>query len=231
MKTSQAICMKPILLFTVSWVLLLLTSCGNKEEREAKTNAEKVIEALTPERLATFKQWTYSDRGGFWYKDTLGKTGSTTRYAERNDSLILTVKQPAQFIRDFELDIPIEERLNGLTLIKSVDTCFFISEDAIIGGYRWTTLDCSVDTVFKRGNPFFFFRDLTRFKDAHDIQGIEHLGDKVIQFYLADGWVLTYLPGGSAAGLDKEWQEELGRGELIEEHWNLRRYNKLRPTP
>lgn len=212
-------------------MVVLFLSCGNREERAAKAAAESVINAMTPERLATFGQWTYSGRGGFWYKDSLGKIGSTTRFVERNDSLILTVKQPAQFIKDFQLDIPVEERLNGLTLIKSVDTCFFISEDALIGGYRWTTLDCSVDTVFRSGNPFLFFRDLTRFKDSLGIVEVDHAEAHFIQFYLADGYVLTYLPKGSVADWEKRWQDEFARGEMIEKNWNLRQYNKLRPTP
>lgn len=224
--------MSSIRLFLLFVLIACLTSCGDKDgSKAAEARAEGVINALTPERLNTFQQWTYSERGGFWYKDSLGKIGSTTRFVERNDSLILTVKQPAQFIKDFQLDIPVEERLNGLTLIKSVDTCFFISEDALIGGYRWTTLDCSVDTVFRSGNPFLFFRDLTRFKDSLAIVEVDHANAHFIQFYFADGYVLTYLPKGSVAGLEKKWQEELDRGEMIKKNWNLRQYNKLRQGP
>lgn len=206
-------------------------ACGNKEGNTVRARAEKVIEALTPERLSTFEQWTYSDKAGVWYKDSLGKPGSISRFAERNDSLILTVGRPAQFIRDFQLDIPIEERLNRLTLVKTADTCIFISEDALIGGYRWTTLDCSVDTVFKKGNPFLFFGDLTRFKDSLGIRAIEHPSGKAIEFYLADGWLLTYLPEGAVAGLEKQWQEDLKRGEMIESNWNLRRFKEQKQSP
>lgn len=223
--------MRPILLFCLYCVFLLFLSCGNKEERAGKAAAEKVIEAITPARLTAFGQWAYLGAGNVWYKGPIAQVETTTRFEERNDSLILTVRKPEAFIKEFQLDIPLEGRLQGLTLVKSTDTCFFISEDALIGGYRWTSLDCSVDTVFKRGNPFLFFRDLTQFKDAHGIQAIEHLGGKAIQFFLADGYVLTYLPVGAVAGLDKKWQEELDRGEMIEDNWNLRRYNEQKPAP
>lgn len=212
-------------------IIIFAISCKSKGDNAAKASAEKVIDALTPERLNTFGQWAFSGQGNVWYKGSIEQVETTARYEERNDSLILAVRKPEAFINDFELDIPIDSRLHGLTLIQSVDTCIFISEDALIGGYRWTTLDCSMDTVFKRGNPFSFFKDLTRFKDSLGIQGIEHPGDKIIQLYLTDGWVLTYLPNGSAAGLEKRQQDEPGRGEKIRDNWYLRRNDEHRPTP
>jgi hypothetical protein len=221
--------MKRLYVLAIMAIVLFAVACWSKEDKAAKAAAERVIDALTPERLSTFGQWTYSEKAGVWYKDSLGKPGSISRFAERNDSLILTVGRPAQFIQDFQLDIPVEARLSGLTLVKTADTCIFISEDALIGGYRWTTLDCSVDTIFKRGNPFTFFGDLTRFKDSLGIQGIEHPGGQAIEFYLVDGWVLTYLPEEVVAGLDKKRQEELKRGEMIEKEWNLRRNDEQTP--
>lgn len=224
--------MSSIRLFILFVFVACLASCRDKVgSKTAEARAEGVIRALTPERLAAFQQWAYSGKGNVWYKGSQAQAETTARFEERNDSMILAVRKPDAFIREFQLDIPLESRLHGLTLVKSVDTCFFISEDALIGGYRWTTLDCSVDTVFRSGNPFLFFRDLTRFKDSLAIVEVDHANAHFIQFYFADGYVLTYLPKGSVADLEQRWQDELGRGEMIEKNWNLRQYNKLRPTP
>lgn len=205
--------MSAIRLFILLVVCAFLASCGGAEEqRPERVAAERVISALTPERLAALQQWTYSGTGNAWYKGSLSQVETTARFEERNDSLILTIRKPAPFIRDFQLDIPVEERLHGLTLIQSVDTCFFISEDALIGPYRWTTLDCSTDTVFKRGNPFRFFRDLTKLKDSLGIVKMERGPEEMLRFYLQEHWVLTYRPGGATEG-----------GEMIRENWYLRK--------
>jgi hypothetical protein len=213
--------MSAIRLLTPIILCAFLASCGGAgEQKPGRVAAEKVISAMTPERLAALQQWTYSGTGNAWYKGSLSQVETTARFEERNDSLILTIRKPAPFIRDFQLDIPVEERLHGLTLIQSVDTCFFISEDALIGPYRWTTLDCSTDTVFKRGNPFRFFQDLTQWKDSLGIEKMERGTEEVIRFYLQEDWVLMYRPEGVAA---RGEEEAAGSGEMIREHWYLRK--------
>ena len=199
----------------IVWTL----SCRDRGDgNTARANAERVISALTPERLHSFGQWTYAGKGNVWFKGSLAQVETTTRFEERADSIILTVRKPVAFIKEFQLDIPVEDRLHGLTLVKSVDTCFFISEDAIIGPYRWTTLDCATDTVFKQGNPFSFFRSLTQLKDSLGIVQTEQGRAGAIRFYLQDGSVLTYSPGGTAGG-----EKEGGSGEPIDKNWSLHR--------
>lgn len=213
--------MSAIRLFIFIVVCAFLASCSSAEEQEpGRVAAERVISAMTPDRLAILQQWTYSGTGNTWYKGSLAQVETTARFEERNDSLILTIRKPAPFIRDFQLDIPVEERLHGLTLIRSVDTCFFISEDALIGSYRWTTLDCSTDTVFRKGNPFRFFRDLTQLKDSLGIEKMEQGPEEVVRFYLADSWVLTFRPEGVPAGGEGK---DVGSGEMIRENWYLRK--------
>lgn len=212
--------MRTLLLFCFSSVIVWSLSCRDRgEANTARANTERVISALTPERLTAFGQWTYSGKGNVWFKGSMAQVETTTRFEERNDSLILTVRKPEAFIKEFQLDIPLERRLHGLTLVKSVDTCFFISEDALIGPYRWTTLDCATDTVFRQGNPFSFFRELTQLKDSLGIVQTEQGGTGAIRFYLQDGSVLTYSPEGAAGGTN----EEAGRGERIDKNWSLRR--------
>ena len=106
--------MRYLFLFSVSCLVVLFLSCGNKEEREAKAAAEKVIDALTPERLEAFGQWAYSGQGNVWYQGSIEQVETTARYETRNDSLILTVRKPKAFIEDFQLDIPLDSRLHGL---------------------------------------------------------------------------------------------------------------------
>lgn len=211
--------MRAIRLLILLGVIASVLSCENREEgNAARANAERVISALTPEWLTAFAQWTYSGKGNVWYKGSLAQVETTTRFEERSDSIILTVRKPEAFIKEFQLDIPLERRLHGLTLVKSVDTCFFISEDALIGPYRWTTLDCATDTVFKQGNPFSFFRELTRLKDSLGIVQTERAPTGSIRFYLQDGSVLTYSPEGTAGATKKE----AAGGEEIDKNWSLR---------
>jgi hypothetical protein len=210
-------------------VAVLLLSCRNKEERSAPAaNMERLVSALSPGQLDALQKWTYSGQGNTWYKGSLEQVITTARYEERNDSQILTVRKPEAFIKDFQLDISIEQRLHGLTLVKSVDTCFFISEDVFIGPYRWTTLDCSSDTVFRQGDPFRFFQELTQFKDSLRVVKMERGPDGIIYFDLQEDWVLTYLPEGSTAPLGKELREALARGEMIGKNWNLRKLSSPR---
>jgi len=184
---------------------------------------------LSREDLNTYKYWNYSERGnfGFWHTDSLGNDkGYICTFNERNDSLIIEVHNPQQFIKDFSLDIPKDNTLRKLTLIKSLDTYFLVGEDSLEGRRIYFTKLPNDYPFFKTQNPFEFIRSIDHQKDSLQISGIscDNKIGNFIQFYLPGPYILTYLPDSLYLNpFSKDiWLKDFDRGEKLSKNWNLR---------
>ena len=215
--------------FFLSITLMVACQTNKMENIVAKRQAKKIIETLNLNDLKIFKYWNYTQRGdlGFWDNDSSDPENRyTCSFNESNDSLIIDMNKPAQFIKDFNLEIPFDGSLIKLRPIKSFDTCYFLTEDTLKGHTIYISVIYPDHPVFKIRNPFNFLQYLTRLKDSLKIIGIscENRIGNFIEFYIPGPYILTYFPDSLYLNaLSKDiWQKDFDRGKMLNKNWNLR---------
>lgn len=217
------------------FVLLLLViisfSCNpDQNKKVAKEKAQKIIAALSSTRLRDLSHWNYVERGElkFWYYDSSGIQSCITTIENRNDSSILKVVRAKTFLKIFPPTFTTHLDSDTLVIVKHGENWSLVTKYTNDSSYNLKVPN--PDSAFEDRNPLYLFKDMNWFNRSFNIKAIvsnNSIGN-FIQFYLSEGYVLTYFPDSLFINpkVKAYWEKDFEKGENLNKNWSLRKWQQ-----
>lgn len=215
--------------------MALATQCKDSKFSDENINkqARNIAEILDSSSIQIFHRWNYEARGERWMRISCGKTLYSCFYNKVKDTAYLRIYQPFNFSVNFPNTISFDTSRfwqinfdmfeNKIFRIRLVDT---IGQDRIID------TSVAVNKIFIDENPYDTLNALSEFKDKFGVYGIEYRSDlgEFVQFWLASGYKLTYLPDNLNLNpkVAERWLQDFAGGKMIRKNWNLHQYDDER---
>jgi len=208
----------------------LLSKCENstRKDKNAEQVALNLINKIDSPSIELLKKYSYGRRGeyDFWQRISTDETLYSCSYKKDNDTVMLTVFRPYNFVKDFPSTFNFDTaNYEQYDFFKLNDSIVKILQDSTYGQDHISDTSILVKQLFPGDDPFAKFEALTNIKDELGFIGTFYRSDigDFFQFWIIPQYKLTYLPDTLKLNpkFKKYWLDEFAKGKKIKENWSL----------
>jgi hypothetical protein len=217
-------------------IVLILLGCSVNQisDNDIEVKAVNISQRLDSNSINIFREWGYGTRGDaeIWTKQSWDSSLYSCLFF-KTDTCKLVIWLDDGFKNEFPYDFYIDSSKYYRTeFLKINDTSIRITAVDKNGKDHILLQRIPLKVLFKKNDPFQYFKSLSDFKDSLGIFGTFYRPDigNFIQFFLSDQHVLTYLPDDLKISLNCKdiWLKKFATGKTIKKNWNLRKLDKPR---
>jgi hypothetical protein len=216
--------------------LITFSACSDSKlpDKNIELKAMNIAEKIDSTNIQTLYEWGIGHRGN---ADIFTKYSDSSSqyidkyscfYYEDTDSTEITIREFANFSKDFPNDILIDTSKYYLVEISKYNNASLRIVGVEKNGHdEILTQNIPLNKIFATIDPFDKLKKLSDLKKSLGILQSSYRPDigNFIQLYLSQEYILTYLPDNNNLNpqFKSVWLKEFAKGRVIKKNWNLRK--------